>query len=692
MALAKWYKIDFHTHSPASKCFKDKSVTAKQWINAAKQAGLDAVVLTDHNSVAFMNSIDSLQEEDKKDIKVFCGIELCVSADYAHIIVIFDDKLTTRQIEDAIIQYLQLPHDKWGDTTVNVTEDRLKDLCSAYRDHILVIPAHFASDKGLGKSNINAIRKYKEFIQFDAIEIRNESDKNTYENCVKNEAINKAALVSGSDNPSSNDQGVHSIEGFGTAFTWIKTSSLTFEGLKQVFLDPEHRCINMLRLKEIGEGYDPNEVTYNYISGIKIEDIKHLNKLDIRFSPGLNCIIGGRGTGKSTVVDAIYYGLQRGENLSKCALLDNTLQNEGKITTYYSFGTSKDYMIEAQRQRDKLLYTCFDDNGVIEEPPEYKVDFYGQKKIYNLVDEDGDTLSEESSPLIRMLDDRIQSKLYSYKDEINSIMTELLQKASLYKNNRKKISELPTLKAEVEKAKATMARFKASGIEEKRGKYEVLERSIRTTQANILSYLSKIEKTIEQYDYNRNEYGLTLAKLKDEPEENKDSIEAIEGILTSCDHIIDKLHEEQTKVVNINDKYGESSIHMKLLELHATYLEAIEDVKLLGKEDIQNIQDTLQNNNARIVELEKVSQSQSDVLETIKTQIDKLIETKLNLSNLRQESIDDMHMDDTGIKFIVSPMSHAERFKSNIQKEFKHDAYDEDYTKLVNAVLDPSNN
>ncbi len=32
MALAKWYKIDFHTHTPESRCFRDKSITAEKWI------------------------------------------------------------------------------------------------------------------------------------------------------------------------------------------------------------------------------------------------------------------------------------------------------------------------------------------------------------------------------------------------------------------------------------------------------------------------------------------------------------------------------------------------------------------------------------------------------------------------------------------------------------------------------------
>ena len=63
MALAKWYKVDFHTHTPESKCFTDKTVTAEQWVMAAKNANLDAVVITDHNSVGFISKIDELEKE-----------------------------------------------------------------------------------------------------------------------------------------------------------------------------------------------------------------------------------------------------------------------------------------------------------------------------------------------------------------------------------------------------------------------------------------------------------------------------------------------------------------------------------------------------------------------------------------------------------------------------------------------------
>ena len=95
MALAKWYKIDFHTHTPESICFQDKSVTPEQWVKAAKDSGLNAVVVSDHNSVGWINKIEEVKANfEDNNFKVFYGIELCVSADFAHFLIIFDDKIS----------------------------------------------------------------------------------------------------------------------------------------------------------------------------------------------------------------------------------------------------------------------------------------------------------------------------------------------------------------------------------------------------------------------------------------------------------------------------------------------------------------------------------------------------------------------------------------------------------------------
>lgn len=73
------------------------------------------------------------------------------------------------------------------------------------------------------------------------------------------------------------------------------------------------------------------------------------------FSPNLNCIVGGRGTGKSTIVDAINYGVCNEHDLSKCRLLEKTLTKDAKISTYFNFGSNKPYVIKASRKGKQIV-------------------------------------------------------------------------------------------------------------------------------------------------------------------------------------------------------------------------------------------------------------------------------------------------------------------------------------------------
>ncbi|MEE8399384.1 MAG: PHP domain-containing protein, partial [Desulfobacterales bacterium] len=50
-------KIDFHIHTPVSKCYSAGEVTFQQIAEAATDAGLQAIAITDHNSCEAVASI-----------------------------------------------------------------------------------------------------------------------------------------------------------------------------------------------------------------------------------------------------------------------------------------------------------------------------------------------------------------------------------------------------------------------------------------------------------------------------------------------------------------------------------------------------------------------------------------------------------------------------------------------------------
>ena len=53
---SRWWRIDLHTHSPASHDFKPEADRTNpdwpQWVKAVRDAGLDAAAITDHNTAA----------------------------------------------------------------------------------------------------------------------------------------------------------------------------------------------------------------------------------------------------------------------------------------------------------------------------------------------------------------------------------------------------------------------------------------------------------------------------------------------------------------------------------------------------------------------------------------------------------------------------------------------------------------
>lgn len=354
MALAKWWKVDFHTHTPDSTCFYNKSITPKEWIQAAIDKGLDAVVVSDHNSLNWIQTLREASEEIHTEtgnrLHIIPGIELCVGTSFVHVLVLFDLEMTIDKME-GIISEAGLPKIKWRDTTNKITEEQLGKMIEENRSELLVIPAHFSKNKGLGRVlGENGIKEFVNCIQIDAIEVRDEDDCREVENKFSNKVIPRVALITGSDNPAQGEG--HDICGIGNKFTYIKMSQVSLEGLRQAFLDWKTRIIVRLEGAEIEENL--NKVEHNYIAGIHIKNLKHVNDLNFRFSPNLNCIIGGRGTGKSTIIEMIRLVMKQGLDANKkSTIIDNTYTEDSSVNLFYNFGEISKYGVSVAGPKKK---------------------------------------------------------------------------------------------------------------------------------------------------------------------------------------------------------------------------------------------------------------------------------------------------------------------------------------------------
>jgi PHP family Zn ribbon phosphoesterase len=353
----RWYKCDLHLHTPASLCFKDRdNITPEQWVQEAIDKGLHCVAVTDHNTAEWVDKIKVAAQNTI--LTVFPGVEITCSDSKVHLLILFDTDCSTQNIEDFLLK-TDIDRDDFGKQIAH-TNWNLEDIANlASSKGALIIPAHIDEFAGLcdvapkiakdfyALPIINSVQVvHKNFNLPDGKIYNNQRDDflitlNRYyglkETDIENkkwkftdermknarrvvlDAINtKKAILTFSDNPHKQGDSSHGLWGIGTRHTWIKMEEKpSLESLRQALLLPKLRVRN---------DFDncPNQCPDLWIQKIvikntEISDPKNA-ELCIEFSPQMNTIIGGRGSGKSSILQFIRGAFGRGEELKT---LDN---------------------------------------------------------------------------------------------------------------------------------------------------------------------------------------------------------------------------------------------------------------------------------------------------------------------------------------------------------------------------------
>jgi hypothetical protein len=95
----------------------------------------------------------------------------------------------------------------------------------------------------------------------------------------------------------------HRYEAIGSRFTWLKMEVSDVEGIRLALLDPESR------LRRMADG--PPGRAYPRVERIRIQHTDFFENVEIPINPCLTTLIGGRGTGKSTVIEYLRHALDR---------------------------------------------------------------------------------------------------------------------------------------------------------------------------------------------------------------------------------------------------------------------------------------------------------------------------------------------------------------------------------------------
>lgn len=325
---SRWWKFDFHTHTPASRDtpwhMHGLSLSPKNWLLRYMAAGIDCVVVTDHNSGTWIDTLKTAYTEMKgaadlglppdgfRELTLFPGVEISVQGG-VHLLALLGSEATTSHI-DTLLGRVGYAGTK-GESDAE-TSQSLQNVVQAVLDSgAIPIPAHVDRSKGLLRVNQGtrecalSAHMVKQAMAVEGLLAVEWCDlSNPWPQVLESEAT-RFARVLGSD--------CHTFTGSsppGSSYTWVKMASPTLEGLRLALLDGND--ISIRRSDE--DAFDPFRVPAHVITAIEIENARYMGngqlaRLDC--SPFFNAVVGGRGTGKSTVVHALRLAARRDQEL-----------------------------------------------------------------------------------------------------------------------------------------------------------------------------------------------------------------------------------------------------------------------------------------------------------------------------------------------------------------------------------------
>lgn len=320
---AHFRRCDFQVHSPrdanwgGAACIseEDRKAYAVTLIAAARDKGLQALAITDHHDVCFIDyarkaaleevAHDGTPIDEDERIVVFPGIELTLAVP-CQALLILDADFEESRLESVLTLMAIDPSPRTEAKTAQTqrleTIQSLSQLAAKFDEQTWLKGRYIILPNVTGEGQFSLLRsgmapKYKEMpcvgayvdgslsaLKSGPISILSGKDKNW--------GNKRTACIQTSDNRHAD----HRTLGLHTS--WIKWAVPTAEGLRQACLAQESRIVHEQPLM-------PSAV----IEAIHVSNSKFLGPIDLELNPQYNALIGGRGTGKSTILEYLRWAL-----------------------------------------------------------------------------------------------------------------------------------------------------------------------------------------------------------------------------------------------------------------------------------------------------------------------------------------------------------------------------------------------
>lgn len=586
----EWLKADFHLHTRKDKEFKydgEDNDFIKDYVSHLKSEGVGVGVITNHNKFD-AGEYKALKKRAKKEsILILPGVELSVKeGNGIHTLIIFDPDDWIVNDENFISQFLTeafagIANSENSNTRCKFDlRDVIERLNSYGRDYFIIF-AHVDQGNGLLKectdgllSSLSDITGFQDRV----LALQKVRTGNSMERFEKSFGY-QCTQVEGSD-PKSMGQVGHCERK-----TYLKIGDLSFDAVKFALIDYSNRVSNSLP-----------QVTHGYIDSISFVGGK-LDDTTISLSPELNTFIGIRGSGKSSILEALRYTFDikaQCDRQYKDELVKSVLGSGGQINVHIVDKYGKKYEVRRiYGERLNILDSNKNDLGITVDQILRNTLYFGQKD-----------LSQSSSLKLQLLDKLVGNKIGDYSGELEKYCEELencVNQLIKFNGIPAKIDELDTQRSNYEHG---LKIFEERGIDEKlkkqtafnldRQKLSEIENNIALDIKSLEEVFTKLKVAYNALDDYNSDY-------------NSEQIEIARNILHSISGYVSQIKNEVIKIKDLHEKYNEviGQIDGKIESLKEEFAEVKRQItdKDLDVDSYSSLRENLETTKSQITAL-----------------------------------------------------------------------------------------
>lgn len=691
---SRWWKFDFHTHTPASADYGKgpdqtalKTRPATEWLLDYMRQGIDCVAITDHNTAAGIQAVRDAYNElacdfhvDFREITIFPGVELSIGR--MHVLAIFDEKTDVSVIEGLIgaARYSGTRGESDNSCLASIT-----DICTeVHRLKGLLIPAHVDSTAGafveLRGNDLKPLLECEPIIAMEVI-----ADGYAPPSLYSQKKLRWSRVLGSDSHHPSAPAGVPNPRFPGSHYTWVKMGKPSLAGLRLALRDGEG--LSLRPSTTCPTGFDPNQPPENRIESIQVGTARYCGRgqpLKISFNPWLNAVIGGRGSGKSSVLEFSRFALGRETDLpSKVQDAvdlfgkipsgrddDGAMQNETTIALTYIKGNARYRLSWAAAGRAHTMEEETTSGGWSLTEGDIRGRFparvFSQRQIA--------ALAEQASALLDLVDEAPEVGTATIQQSLNEKQTEFLSLRAQARSLGAQMAEGSKHRGSLEDVDKKLAVFKDAQHaqvlkdyqqrEAQRLQFEAIGKEFDAAMASLAGLAFEItptEPNLESFDDFIDDDAIGLIQ------------EGKKGLSDLSDTITNLIETEKTRHAAWLEKVSSSEWQKQFDAAKAAYNELKAKLEAVGTKDVAEfgrLNEQRQTLLQQIAAIDKLKTKREEVINKANTCLGEIKETRRTLTKARRDFLSTVLHSNKFVRMEVKPYGWIQDLRA-VERSFR---------------------